>query len=233
MINLKDFIIPAIDIKEGKIVRLTSGNFSKVKEYGKHPAEMAQYFEQKGFKRLHIVDLDAAKEGKPKNTKSILEIRNKFSGTIELGGGLRDLETLRIYKEEGVDYFVIGTLALKKRKLFEEMIYMFPETIILAIDSKKGKVAISGWTSISEMKPEDLVRKYNNMPVWGYLYTIVERDGMLKGVDIEPYISIKGITKKPVIASGGVSSLEDIKKLYGVVDFVIVGKAIYEGLIQF
>ncbi len=232
MINLIDFVIPAIDIKEGKVVRLKGGDFSKVNKYADNPADVAKLFCDKGFKRLHVVDLDAAKEGRPVNKKSIVDIRKYFNGEIELGGGIRSGDAISVYISEGIDYFVIGTLAIKNRDLFLDIVNKFPNRIILAIDSKGGKVAIEGWIHTSDISPEVLVKEYDNEPLWGYLYTIVEKDGMLEGVNIEPYLSIKRITKKPVIASGGVASLKDIELLKGKVDFVVVGKAIYEGLIK-
>ena len=232
MENFREFIIPAIDIKDGKLVRLKGGDFSKIKEYSDNPAEMAEVFHDRGFKRLHVVDLDGAKEGKPVNISVIKEIRNRFPGKIQLGGGLRDVNILKIYKEEGIDFFIIGTVALTDKVTFKKMVYAFPESIILAIDSKKGRVAVHGWTKTSELKPEDVIYEYDSMPIWGYLYTIVERDGMLKGIDPKPYENIRRTTNKPIIASGGVSSFEDIRKLHGIVDFVVVGKALYEGLIE-
>ncbi len=232
MVNLREFIIPAIDLKDGKVVRLEKGDFSKVKKYKDDPSSVAQLFDSVGFKRLHIVDLDGAKSGKPVNSEAIKRIRKNFSGEIELGGGLRTCEQISFYKDIGIDYFVLGTIAITDADIFERMVYKFEDKIILAIDSKGGKVAVSGWQTSSDLKPYDLVKRYDNLPLWGYLYTIVERDGTLGGVDVEPYRVIRSMTSKPIIASGGVSSLEDVKKLSDIVDFVVVGKAIYEGLID-
>ncbi len=232
MVNLKEFIIPAIDLKDGKVVRLEKGDFSKVKKYKDDPSSVAELFDSVGFKRLHVVDLDGAKRGEPVNGEAIRRIRESFSGEIELGGGLRTCEHISLYEDMGINYFVLGTIAVTDVEAFERMVNRFKNKIVLAIDSKGGKVAVSGWQSSSDLKPYDLVKRYDDLPLWGYLYTIVERDGTLEGVDVEPYRVIKSMTSKPLIASGGVSSLEDVKKLSDVVDFVVVGKAIYEGLID-
>lgn len=230
--DLRSFVIPAIDIKEGKLVRLYKGEFDKLKEYDKDLIETATLFNDMGFKRLHVVDLDGAEGGKPKNLDKILLIRKVFSNEIELGGGIRDFETARLLFEEGIDFLVMGTVALKRPEEFERIIESYPERVILSIDARYGRVAIGGWKEESALSPQELARRYEDKPIWGYLYTIIERDGSLEGVDINPYREIKELVDKPVLASGGVSTLEDIKKLYGVVDGVVVGKAIYEGKID-
>ena len=230
--NLKEFVIPAIDIKDGKAVRLYKGEFSRVKVYSDKPEEIAKKFNDYGFKKIHVVDLDGAKEGKLKNIQVIKKIRKNFEMEIEVGGGIRSYEVAKSLFEEGIDYTVIGTLAIRNPEEFEKIISEFPNRVILAIDSKFGRVAVGGWTEETSFTPEEFVKIYDGKPIWGYLYTVIERDGSLEGVDIEPYKGIKKYTKKPVLASGGVSSIEDIKKLHGVVDGVIVGKAIYEGKIK-
>lgn len=230
--DLRSFVIPAIDIKEGKLVRLYRGEFSKLKEYDKDLIETATWFNDMGFKRLHLVDLDGAEGGKPKNLDKILAIRKVFSREIEFGGGIRSYETAKLLFEEGIDYIVIGTLAIKRPDEFEKILERYPDRVILSIDSRYGKVAVGGWKEESALSPEELAIKYEDKPVWGYLYTIIERDGSLEGVDENPYREIKEVVDKPVLASGGVSSLEDIKRLYEIVDGVVVGKAIYEGSID-
>lgn len=217
---------------KGKAVRLYKGDFSKVKVYSENPPELARRFEELGFKKLHIVDLEGAKEGKPKNLTTIREIRKVFSGEIEVGGGIRDYETAKTLFEEGINYVVIGTLAYKNPKEFEKILGDFPNRVILAIDSKGGKVAIGGWKEEVALSPEKFAKRYEEYPLWGYLYTVIERDGSLEGVDVKPYEEIKKVLKKSLLASGGVSSVEDIKKLYGIVEGVVVGKAIYEGRIR-
>ncbi len=230
--EITEFLIPAIDIKGGRVVRLTKGDFEKVKVYSDDPIKLASRFQEVGFRRLHVVDLDGAEGGKLKNYDLVRGIREVFEGEIEVGGGVRSYEVAKALLEEGIDYVVIGTLALKDPEEFERIVRDFPNRVILSVDSKGGKVAIGGWRERTEFAPADLARRYEEKPIWGYLYTIVERDGSLEGVDPEPYRRIRSFVKKPILASGGVSSLEDVEKLYGIVEGVVVGKAIYEGKIQ-
>ncbi|MCS7278219.1 MAG: 1-(5-phosphoribosyl)-5-[(5-phosphoribosylamino)methylideneamino]imidazole-4-carboxamide isomerase [Aquificaceae bacterium] len=229
---MRDFVIPAIDLKEGKVVRLFKGDFEKVKVYSASPEDMAKLFEEVGFRRLHVVDLDGSLKGLPANLQSIRLIRRSFSGKVQVGGGIRNLKSCQVLNEEGIDYFVIGTLAVREPSTFEEILSTFPERTILAVDSKGGKVAVGGWKEESIKSPQDLALEYDQKPIWGYLYTNIEKDGTLEGVDVEPYREFKRFVKKPVLASGGVASLEDIKRLMDVVEGVVVGKAIYEGRIN-
>ena len=229
--DLKGFVIPAVDIKGGKVVRLYRGEFTRAEVYPYLPRDLAEIFQEAGFRRIHVVDLDGAERGKPRNLKYIKEIRSAFKGEVEVGGGIRSYETARILFEEGIDLVVVGTLAVKDPEEFERILEDFPGRVILAIDSKRGRVAVGGWKEESSLTPGELARRYDGKPIWGYLYTIIERDGSLEGVDAEPYKNIRSAVSKPVLASGGVSSLEDIERLYGLVDGVIVGKAIYEGRI--
>lgn len=229
--NLKDFIVPAVDIREGRVVRLLRGEFKSAKAYPFTPRELAHLFGEAGFGRLHVVDLDGAEEGKPKNLSSIREVRSAFPGTIEVGGGIRSFEVAKALIEEGIDYVVVGTVAIDNPAEFERMLEAFQGRIILSIDAREGKVAVGGWKRKSNISPEDMVRANDSKPIWGYLYTVVERDGSLEGVSVEPYRRIKSLTSKNLLASGGVSSLADVKKLLGVADGVVVGKALYEGLI--
>ncbi len=229
---LKNFLIPAIDLKEGKVVRLFKGQFENIKVYPKSPEDMVRFFEDLGFKRLHVVDLEGSLEGMPVNLESIKAIRRVFSGTIQVGGGIRSLKSCQILWEEGVDFFVVGTLAIKEPQSFEKIIEVYPQRVILAVDAKGGKVAIGGWKEESSVEPQELALKYHQKPIWGYLYTNIEKDGTLEGVDVKPYKVFKEYVKKPVLASGGVASLEDLHKLMGIVEGVVVGKAIYEGKID-
>lgn len=227
--DLRSFIIPAIDIREGKVVRLYKGDFGNVKDYSLHPWEMAKLFNEIGFKRLHVVDLDGSLKGMPKNIEAIKKIRKVFSGQMQVGGGIRTIEVCNTLDDEGIDLFVVGTVALREPSIFEAMVESFPNRVILSVDAKRGKVAVSGWQEESSLGPEDLALKFENLRIWGYLYTNIERDGSLEGVDVDIYLKFKKFVKKPLLASGGVSSLEDVKRLYGVVEGVVVGKAIYEG----
>jgi len=233
MENLKGFIVPAIDIRGGRVVRLYKGDFDKERVYYENPIELAKRFDSLGFKRIHVVDLDGAKEGLPSNLETIARIREAVSCEVEVGGGIRTREAAKKLLEDiGVDYIVVGTLAVRKPELFAEIVGEYPNRVVLSIDSKGGKVAVSGWLEKASQTPEEFAKRFENMPIWGYLYTVVEKDGTLEGVDIEPYKSIKRVVKKPVLASGGVASLEDVKRLVGVVEGVVVGRAIYEGRID-
>ncbi len=229
--EIRDFVIPAVDIREGKVVRLFRGEFDKAKEYPYSPEGLARLYEEAGFRRIHVVDLDGAKGGEPVNLEHIRKIRKVFGGQIEVGGGIRSFEVAKVLFEEGIDFVVVGTLPFKNPAEFEKILSHYPNRVILSIDSKEGKVAVGGWTEKSSLTPQELVRRYDSTPLWGYLYTIIEKDGSLEGVDVGPYREIKNITQKPILASGGVSSLEDVEKLYGIVEGVVVGKAIYEGRI--
>ncbi|HIP98588.1 MAG TPA: 1-(5-phosphoribosyl)-5-[(5-phosphoribosylamino)methylideneamino]imidazole-4-carboxamide isomerase [Aquifex aeolicus] len=233
MEDIKKFLIPAIDIKGRKVVRLYKGDFQKAKVYYESPTDIAKKFADLGFKKIHVVDLDGAKEGLPANIKVIEAIRNAVSCQIQVGGGIRTREAAKKLLEEiGVDFIVIGTLAVKNPPLFDKIVGEFPQKVILSIDSKGGRVAISGWLEKSNYSPEKFVQSFEEKPIWGYLYTVVDRDGTLDGVDTKPYEVIKKFVRKPVIASGGVASLEDIKKLVAITEGVVVGRAIYEGKID-
>jgi phosphoribosylformimino-5-aminoimidazole carboxamide ribotide isomerase len=231
--DIKSFLIPAIDIREGKVVRLYKGDYSRTTVYADNPVDVAKKFADLGFKRIHVVDLDGAKEGLPANIKTVESIRKAVDCEIEFGGGIRTREAANeILKNIGVDYIVVGTLAVKNPALFEEIIEENPGRVILSIDSKGGKVAVGGWLEKSSYTPQEFALLYDDKPIWGYLYTVVEKDGTLQGVDTAPYEEIKKAVNKPVLASGGVASVEDVKKLMGITDGVVVGRAIYEGKIK-
>lgn len=234
--GLKEFIIPAVDIKNGKAVRLFKGDFNQVKVYGDNPVEIAKRWEDKGAKHLHIVDLDGAYEGKPKNYRIVEKIVKAVSIPIEFGGGLRNFEAVKTMIDLGVDKVVIGSLAYQDRDEFLKIVDTFPEKVILGIDGKDGKVAIKGWLEKTEYTPLEFAKQFENYNIWGYLYTDVNRDGALVGPNIEGTKLLAENLKKPVIASGGVGKLEDVINLYNLkflgVYGVIVGKALYENKIN-
>ena len=234
--SLKEFIIPAVDIKEGKAVRLYKGDPNAVKVYGDNPVEIAKMWEEKGAKHLHIVDLDGAFEGIPKNYKIVEQIVKSVNIPVEFGGGLRTYEAVKKMIEIGVERVVIGSLAYQDKELFEKIVNDFPNKVILGIDAKDGKVAIKGWLEKTQYSPLEFAKMYENLQIWGYLYTDVNRDGAMVGPNIEGTKQLAENLSKPVIASGGVSSLEDVKKLYELKDYgvygVVVGKALYEGKIN-
>ena len=234
--SLKDFIIPAVDIKNGKAVRLYKGDPNAVKVYGDNPVDVAKIWEEKGAKHLHIVDLDGAFEGIPKNYKIVEKIVKSVSIPVEFGGGLRTYEAVKKMIDIGVQRLVIGSLAYQDKKLFEKIVNDFPDKIILGIDAKDGKVAIKGWLEKTEYSPLEFAKMYENLPIWGYLYTDVNRDGAMEGPNIEGTKFLAENLSKPVIASGGVSNIEDVIKLYELKKYgvygVVVGKALYEGRIN-
>ena len=231
MMDITEFLIPAIDIKDGKVVRLLRGDFEKVRVYSDDPLKLAGMFQEAGFRRIHVVDLDGAEGGRLRNYDLIRGIRTVFGGEIEVGGGIRSYQVAESLFTEGIDFVVIGTLAVRNPEEFQRIVESFPGRVILSIDSKGGRVAVSGWKESSGITPEEMVRRFDPTPIWGYLYTIVERDGSLEGMDVEPYRRIRSLTRKPILASGGVSSLEEVERILDLVEGVVVGKAIYEGRI--
>ncbi len=229
--DLGNFLIPSIDLKEGKVVRLYKGEFNKLKVYSSSPSSVAAVFEDSGFKRIHVVDLDGAEKGRLRNLFHIRQIRKVYKGILQVGGGIRSYEVARSLFEEGADFVVIGTLAVKNPSEFEKILSDFPKKVVLAVDCRNGKVSVRGWKELSSYTPKELASTYDHKSLWGYLYTVIEKDGSLEGISVEPYVELKKHISKPLLASGGVSSLEDIRRLAGIVEGVVVGKALYEGRI--
>jgi phosphoribosylformimino-5-aminoimidazole carboxamide ribotide isomerase len=234
--SLKDFIIPAIDIKDGKAVRLYKGEFDKVKVYSDNPEDVAKYFQDFGVKQLHIVDLDGALEGKPKNYKVVEKIVKSISIPVEFGGGIRSFESAKTMFDVGVDKVVIGSLAYENQEEFLNIVNTYKNKIIVSIDAKDGKVAIKGWIEKTDYSPLEFAKKYDDLEIFGFLYTDINRDGVMEGPNIEGTKYLAENLKHCVIASGGVSSIQDVKKLYQIKNYgvygVVVGKAIYEGKIN-
>lgn len=234
--SLKDFIIPAVDIKDGKAVRLYKGEFSSVKVYSESPVDMAKMFEDKGFRCIHIVDLDGAYEGVPRNIKVVENIVKSVGIKTEFGGGLRSYQAVRSVFEIGVDRVIIGSLAYQDPDEFGRIVSDFPGRVIVGIDAKDGKLAIKGWVEKTEFTPLEFAKRFESMPIWGYLYTDINRDGTLEGPNLQGTKHLAENLSKPVIASGGVGSLEDITRLFEIrqsgIAGVVVGKAIYEGKVD-
>ncbi len=234
--GLKEFVIPAVDIKDGKAVRLFLGKADEVTVYGDNPVDVAKKWEEKGAKHLHIVDLDGAFEGKPRNYRIVEEIVKSVNIPVEFGGGLRSFEAVKTMIGIGVERVVIGSLAYENREEFEKIVSNFPNKVVVGIDAKDGKVAIKGWVEKTQYTPLEFAQQFDSMNIWGFLYTDVNRDGALVGPNIEGTKELAQNLKHPVIASGGVSSIEDIKKLYQLKDLgvygVVVGKALYEGKVK-
>ncbi|GAB4543753.1 MAG: 1-(5-phosphoribosyl)-5-[(5-phosphoribosylamino) methylideneamino]imidazole-4-carboxamide isomerase [Thermodesulfovibrionia bacterium] len=227
-------IIPAIDIKDGRCVRLLQGRPDAVTEYSDNPVEVAQRWQSLGARLIHVVDLDGAFSGNQKNLEVIKEIRKAVTVDIELGGGIRDMGRIEMLLGIGINRVILGTVAIESPELLKEACRRFPQRIITAIDAKDGLVAVKGWVELTSIKAKELALKMEDYGVWGIIYTDISRDGMLTGPNIEATRQMVESLRIPVIASGGVSSIDDIKRLkeikglYG----VITGKALYSGAID-
>lgn len=226
-------VIPAVDLKDGRCVRLSQGRMDQESVYSEHPVEMAKHWEAKGAERLHVVDLNGAVTGKPFHRTLIKEITQSIFIPIEVGGGIRDLPTIEDYLSSGVQWVILGTAAIQNRSLMEEACHRFPERMILGIDARGGRVAIQGWNEVVSLEATDLARQFEGMGLSAIIFTDIERDGMGTGLNIESTIKLTRSTSIPVIASGGVSQIEDIEHLVelkadGIIG-VIVGRALYKG----
>lgn len=222
-------IWPAIDIRGGQCVRLCQGDYGKETVYGSSPAEMAEYWVQRGAKRLHLVDLDGAKEGRSANFTVIQETVERVSIPCELGGGIRNEETIRALLEIGLSRLVIGTLALKQPEWFRSMAEKYPNRLVLGIDARNGMAATDGWLETSEKSAIDLARAFDDLPLAALVYTDIATDGMMKGPNFDEMVKMKNAIKTPVVASGGVTRLSDVEKLARLeLPACIIGRALYE-----
>ena len=232
-------IIPAIDLKDGKCVRLKQGLMEESTIFSENPGQVAKQWADLGARRLHLVDLNGAFAGKPVNESAIKAIVKEVDGTIpiQLGGGIRNLDTVEKYLNSGVDYIIIGTAAVKNPGFLHEACYAFPGQIIVGLDAKEGEVAIDGWAKLTGHNVIELAKKFEGYGVEGIIYTDIGRDGMLNGLNIEATEKLAEALTIPVIASGGVTNLEDIRNLssiaYSGVIGAITGRAIYEGTLDF
>ena len=232
-------IIPAIDLKDGKCVRLKQGLMEESTIFSENPGEVAKQWTDLGARRLHLVDLNGAFAGKPVNESAIKAIVKEVDGVIpiQLGGGIRNLDTVEKYLNNGVDYIIIGTAAVKNPGFLHEACYAFPGQIIVGLDAKEGEVAIDGWAKLTGHNVIELAKKFEGYGVEAIIYTDIGRDGMLNGLNIEATEKLAEALTIPVIASGGVTNLEDIKNLcsiaYSGVSGAITGRAIYEGTLDF
>lgn len=226
-------IIPAIDLKEGKCVRLEQGLMDKATVYSDDPATTAKHWEAQGAELLHVVDLDGAFAGVPRNLDAIKAIRAAVKMAIEVGGGIRDMATIRSLVSIGIDRIILGTAAIENPSFVQEACREFPGTIVAGIDAKDGMVAIKGWAEVTKVKAVDLAKKMEHYGIIAVIYTDIKRDGMLSGPNIEATRALAEALDIPVIASGGVSSLKDIQALWNIsrsgVEGVVVGKALYSG----
>lgn len=231
-------LIPAIDIKDGECVRLKQGKMEDATVFSADPVEMAEKWLKQGARRLHLVDLNGAVSGKPVNEKVIKSIVEAVGGSIpiQLGGGIRDLDTIERYLDDGISHVIIGTAAVKNPGFLHDACSAFPGQIIVGLDAKDGKVATDGWSKISGHDVIDLAKKYEGYGVEAIIYTDIGRDGMLTGINIEATVKLANALTIPVIASGGIQNLDDIKKLCEVeeegISGVICGRSIYEGTLD-
>ena len=229
-------VIPAVDLKDRKCVRLSQGKMDQESVYSEHPVEMARHWESMGAERLHVVDLNGAVMGKPVHRSLIKEIGQSVHIPIEVGGGIRDIATIEDYLFSGVRWVILGTAGFQNRSLMEGACRRFPERVILGIDAKGGRVAIQGWNEVVSLEAIDLVKQFEGMGLSAVIFTDIERDGMGTGLNLESTKNLARSTSTPVIASGGVSRIEDIERLLelernGVIG-VIVGRALYTGCIN-
>jgi phosphoribosylformimino-5-aminoimidazole carboxamide ribotide isomerase len=229
-------IFPAIDIKDKKCVRLVKGDFDNKTEYKMSPVEQAGKYKDHGFKNLHIVDLDGALTGETINLDVILEIVTKFDLKIEIGGGVRNLESIQKYTDAGVDKVILGSAAIKDKNFFKEACKKFPGKIALGLDAKDGYLSVSGWKENSNQLTLDYLKEVNNFGASRLIYTDINRDGMKQSPNFDETTKVANASSCPVIISGGVSSIDDIKKAKELnnknIEGIIVGKAIYDGDIK-
>ena len=231
-------LIPAIDLKEGKCVRLRQGRMEDDTVFSDNPVAVAGKWVAAGAKRIHLVDLDGAFAGKPKNAGVIHDIVDAYPDVpVQVGGGIRDEETIQAYLNAGVQYVIIGTKAVSEPHFVSDIAVEFPGHIIIGLDAKDGKVAIDGWSKLSRHDVIDLAQKFESDGVEAIIYTDISRDGMMSGVNVEATVKLAKSIHIPVIASGGITNLEDIKALGKVADEGIIGaitgRAIYEGTLDF
>jgi phosphoribosylformimino-5-aminoimidazole carboxamide ribotide isomerase len=232
-------LIPAIDLKDGQCVRLKQGDMDQTTVFGEDPAAVARGWVDKGARRVHLVDLNGAFAGKPKNEQAIRKILKEVGSEVDvqLGGGIRDLDTIERYLDAGLRYVIIGTAAVKNPGFLQDACTAFGGHIIVGLDAKDGKVATDGWSKLTGHEVVDLAKKFEDYGVESVIYTDIGRDGMLTGINIEATVKLAQALSIPVIASGGLSNLDDIRRLCEVesegVEGVICGRSIYTGDLDF
>jgi phosphoribosylformimino-5-aminoimidazole carboxamide ribotide isomerase len=231
-------VIPAIDLKDGKCVRLRQGDMDQATVFSDDPLATAARWVRAGARRLHVVDLNGAVAGKPVNAKAVEAIAREFPELpIQVGGGIRDEDTIQAYLDAGVRYVILGTKAVNAPHFVSDVCSEFPGHVIVGLDAKDGKVAIDGWSKLSGHDVVDLAKKFQDAGVEAIVYTDIGRDGMMSGVNVEATVKLANSISIPVIASGGITNIEDIRKLCGVAEHGIVGaitgRAIYEGTLDF
>jgi phosphoribosylformimino-5-aminoimidazole carboxamide ribotide isomerase len=226
-------LFPAIDLKDGLCVRLEQGDMARATVFNRDPAWQAHAFEQQGFEYLHLVDLDGAFAGKPVNAAAVDRILEAIAIPVQLGGGIRDMATVEGWLQKGVNRVIIGTAAVRDPAFVKAAAKRFPGKVAVGLDARDGKVAVEGWATTSELTALDLARRFEDAGVTAIIYTDVARDGMLQGLNLDATVALAEAVSLPVIASGGLASLEDVRallapranKLAG----AIVGRALYDG----
>jgi phosphoribosylformimino-5-aminoimidazole carboxamide ribotide isomerase len=226
-------LFPAIDLKDGLCVRLERGELARATVFNDDPAAQAASFEAQGFKYLHVVDLNGAFAGKPVNGGAVAAILDAITIPAQLGGGIRDLATIEMWLERGIRRVILGTVAVRDPALVREAARAFPRRIAVGIDARGGRVAVAGWAETSELAAADLARRFEDAGVAAIIYTDIERDGVLRGLNLEATAELAHATRVPVIASGGLASIEDVKALlrpeYAMLEGAIAGRALYDG----
>ena len=232
-------LIPAIDLKDGRCVRLRQGLMEEATVFSEEPAQMARHWLEQGAQRLHLVDLNGAFAGKPVNERAMREIVDEVNGEIpvQLGGGIRTLDIIERYLDSGVSEVIIGTAAVKNPGFLHEACDAFPGHIMVGLDARNGKVAVDGWSKLTGHEVVDLARRFQDYGVEAVIYTDIGRDGMLSGVNIPATVALAQSLTIPVIASGGITGLDDVRALCAVefegIMGAITGRAIYEGTLNF
>lgn len=229
-------LYPAIDLKDGNCVRLLRGEMDAATVFNTDPGDQARAFKEAGFKKIHLVDLNGAFEGKPVNAGAVESILANTDVPAQLGGGIRDLETIGMWVEKGISRVILGTIALRDPEIVKQACKEFPGKIAVGIDARDSMVAVEGWAETSETSALDLARKFEDAGVEAIIYTDIDRDGALQGVNVEATKALAENISIPVIASGGVASIKDIEDLLAVqssgIEGVIIGRALYDGRID-
>ncbi len=228
-------IIPAIDLKDGQCVRLMQGNLHQATVYSDDPVATARKWQDQGAQLLHVVDLNGAFEGEPKNLSHVEAIVNAVSIPVQVGGGIRSMDTVRMYLGAGAKRVVMGTTALRHRQLVEEILEVFPERVVVSIDAKNGLVATDGWKTVTDVSARDAITSLAGLPLAAVMYTDIAKDGMMAGPNLPSLKVMVEASPVPIIASGGISTLDDIKAIKALgpkVEGVILGKSLYEGKID-
>lgn len=232
-LNRRMILFPAIDLKDGQCVRLKLGEMDEATIFNDNPAAQARAFQDQGFEYLHIVDLNGAFEGKPVNAEAVEDILGALDIPAQLGGGIRNLKTIETWLEKGISRTILGTIAVNNAELVKQACREFPGKIVVGIDAKGGKVAVEGWAETSELTAVELAKRFEDAGVTAIIYTDIDRDGILKGLNMESTLELANSVSIPIIASGGLASIDDIKRLAepdcAILEGAISGRALYDG----